>query len=91
MYIPNYPEDSTLRRHYASAAAFRSQARLAEPPTDSMLRRHYEQLRGAASAAPAGADPVAGASPVPQRQSAEAAAGSVPGGGFFGWLKGLFG
>ena len=82
MYIPNYPEDSTLRRHYESAAAFRRQARLAQPPTDSVLRRHYEQLRSVASAATGGG----GGSPqAPQPAEPET------GGGLFGWLKRLFG
>lgn len=75
MYIPNYPEDSTLRRHFESAAGFRRQARLAQPPTDSVLRRHYEQLRQIeAPTAPS-------VSPTPQPES---------GGGLFGWLKRLF-
>jgi outer membrane biosynthesis protein TonB len=43
MYIPNYPEDSVLRRHYEAAAALRRQARLSAPPTDSVLLRHYQQ------------------------------------------------
>jgi hypothetical protein len=43
MYIPNYPEDSVLRRHYEAAAEIRRQARLSAPPTDSVLLRHYQQ------------------------------------------------
>ena len=73
MYIPNYPEDSTLRRHYESAAAFRRRARLAQPPSDSVLRRHYEQLTGVAAATPAPAPravlgPVPAPWPRPQRR-----------------------
>ncbi|MGB5736685.1 MAG: hypothetical protein WBM40_19830 [Thiohalocapsa sp.] len=44
MFIPNYPEDSVLRRHYEAAAARRRQSRLREPPADSVLRRHFRQL-----------------------------------------------
>lgn len=91
MYIPNYPEDSTLRRHYESAAEFRRQARLAQPPTDSVLRRHYEQLKGAASATSGSAAPATGAAAAPQSDSTESVAGSETSGGFFGWLKRLFG
>lgn len=43
MYIPNYPEDSVLRRHYEAAAALRRQTRLSAPPTDSVLLRHHQQ------------------------------------------------
>ena len=82
MYIPNFPEDSTLRRHFESAAAIRREARLAEPPTDSVLRRHYEQLREMASPpSPA---------PARQQQSTRPAAQSDAGGGIFGWIKRLF-
>ncbi|MCB1786297.1 MAG: hypothetical protein KDJ33_08610 [Gammaproteobacteria bacterium] len=58
MYRSDYPEDSTLRRHHESAAAFAWQAFLALPPSDSVLRRHYEQQR------------VAVANPVPNRPTA---------------------
>jgi len=82
MYIPNYPEDSTLRRHFESAAAFRRQAWLTQPPTDSVLRRHHEQLRQIAASA--------SRSPTPQQQTARPAAQPDDGGGLFGWLKRLF-
>ena len=76
MYIPNYPEDSTLRRHYDSAARFRREAHLVLPPGDSVLNRHYRQLHAAGTAA-------SSASPRPQEPSAA-------GGGFLGWLRRLF-
>lgn len=82
MYIPNFPEDSTLRRHYESAAAIKRQARLAQPPTDSVLRRHYEQLHQAAVASTAPTTRATPASPPIEQPSS--------GGGLFGWLKRLF-
>ena len=91
MYIPNYPEDSTLRRHHESAAEFRRQESLAGPPSDSVLRRHYEQLLNAAST-PAAArrappTPEAARSPAPQPPARH----SGSGGGFLAWLRRLFG
>jgi hypothetical protein len=94
MYIPNYPEDSILRRHYESTAAFKRMAREAQPPTDSVLNRHYVQLQQAISNAakpfqsPAAkqnptTDPQPEVRPVP-------AADASGGGGFFGWLMRLF-
>ena len=83
MYIPNYPEDSTLRRHHDSAAAYRLQEFLDLPPTDSILRRHYEQ-RLAGQARPATSTRSTTAGPV-------LAAATSDGGGLLGWLKRLFG
>ena len=90
MYIPNYPEDSTLRRHHESAAEFRRQDSLARPPTDSVLRRHYEQHLNAATAAastPRAPTPEAARSPAPRPPVRQ----SSPGGGFLAWLRRLFG
>ena len=102
MYRSDYPEDSTLRRHHESAAAFAWQAFLALPPSDSVLRRHYEQQR-AAVANPVPSRPSAAADPAPTRPAPvagvrrETTTGARPrpaestGGGLFGWLKRLFG
>ena len=102
MYRSDYPEDSTLRRHHESAAAFAWQAFLALPPSDSVLRRHYEQQR-AAVANPVPSRPSAAAGPAPTRPAPvagvrrETTTGARPrpaestGGGLFGWLKRLFG
>ena len=94
MYIPNYPEDSVLRRHFESAAEVNRQARLREPPTDSTLRRHYDQMRQVAAGIPgfqaqeaprgAGKETTPGAG---LRSPAE----PPRGGGLFAWLRGLFG
>lgn len=60
MYIPNFPEDSVLRRHFDSAVAIQRQSWLGMPPSDSTLRRHamrpqihpsYRASAGAASPA----------------------------------------
>ena len=89
MYIPNYPEDSTLRRHYVSAAAIRLQEFLAMPPSDSTLRRHYEQRIGAQGAAASPLDSTANsANGVGPLSTAETAS---KGGGLLGWLRRLFG
>jgi hypothetical protein len=93
MYIPNYPEDSTLRRHYESAAAFKREAWLSEPPADSVLKRHYEQLHGISTTESTSSKPSSQSQSQSQSQSAES--NQVPpepasGGGFFGWLKRLF-
>ena len=102
MYRSDYPEDSTLRRHHESAAAFAWQAFLALPPSDSVLRRHYEQHR-AAVANPVPSRPTAAPDPAPTRPAPvagvrrETTTGARPrpaestGGGLFGWLKRLFG
>ena len=88
MYIPNYPEDSTLRRHYESAAEFQRQAWLAQPPSDSVLRRHYAQLQQSGPGRQA-----ASATEEPPARTPASPSGSekTDGGGLFGWLKGLFG
>ena len=94
MYIPNYPEDSTLRRHYESAAELRRRERLQQPPTDSVLRRHFEQLHGmtkAAVQAPPSAQPRHRATPPLGRVPTGHAAPPPTRGGFVGWLSRLFG
>ena len=94
------PTDSVLRRHHEQM-----QQAARAVPTDSVLRRHYEQMQHAASSgvgsarAPEPAAPVAPApEPAPARPAAPAPAASQParapdqgGGGFFGWLRRLFG
>ena len=89
MYIPKYPEDSTLRRHFESAAGFRRQVRLAQPPTDSVLRRHYEQLQRIGAGAATSVSPT----PEPPRHASQPPGpgpAAESGGGLFGWLKRLF-
>ena len=88
------PSDSILRRHYEQLR----QAAGAGAPQDSILRRHHEQMRQAAQphAAPTVEKPTP---PAPQEQAAPAAsrpatpapAASSEGGGFFAWLKKIFG
>ena len=94
------PTDSVLRRHHEQ---MQQAARLI--PTDSVLRRHYEQMQqavrsgvgGARAAAPAEPAPAPSEPPAARRPAPEPAssrpAPSAPaqGGGFFGWLKRLFG
>ena len=83
------PTDSVLRRHYEQ---MQEAARLV--PTDSVLRRHYEQMQEAARSsaaavpAPAASRPAAAPEPAP---SPPAPAAPSQGGGFFGWLRRLFG
>ena len=96
MHPADRPEDSTLRRHYESAARFRHEAFLSEPPTDSVLRRHYAQLhaappaaRGAARPQPA-PKPAAAARPAPPPRPVQAPS-PPPSPGFWGWLRRLFG
>jgi hypothetical protein len=94
MYIPNYPEDSTLRRHFESAAELRRQERLKHPPTDSVLRRHYEQLHGLSAAAAESrrtAHPRHRAAPTLGKAPTGRAAPPPTRGGFVGWLSRLFG
>ena len=95
------PTDSVLRRHYEQMQ------RAALVPTDSVLRRHYEQMQQAArSGIEAGRapEPVESASPprraasrpAPEPTASRPAPVSEPvatgqGGGFFGWIKRLFG
>ena len=82
------PTDSVLRRHYEQ---MQEAARLV--PTDSVLRRHYEQMQEAArssAAAVSAPEPAAPAAPEPA-PSPPASAAPSQGGGFFGWLKRLFG
>ena len=86
MYIPKYPEDSTLRRHFESAAGFRREVRLSQPPTDSVLRRHYEQLQRIGAGA---ATSVSSAPELPRHASPPGPAAESEG-GLFGWLKRLF-
>lgn len=85
MHKDNYPEDSTLRRHAESAAAFQREEMRAAPPSDSVLFRHYQQMQQANAAAPTPSP--ASSQPAP----ASAAAPAAKQGGFFGWLKRLFG
>ena len=40
MYIPNFPEDSVLRRHFDSTVNSNRDIWLQSPPSDSILRRH---------------------------------------------------
>ncbi len=40
MYIPNFPEDSVLRRHFDSTVNSKRDIWLQSPPSDSILRRH---------------------------------------------------
>ena len=94
MYISNYPEDSTLRRHFESAAELRRQERLREPPTDSVLRRHYEQLHGITAAtadAPRSAPPRQRATPTLGKSPTGRSAPPPTRRGFVGWLSRLFG
>ena len=92
------PTDSVLRRHYEQ---MQRAARLT--PTDSVLRRHYEQMQRAARSS-VGPGPATGpAEPAAPRREPQAASPPVapaatsepaadrPDGGFFGWLKRLFG
>ena len=95
------PTDSVLRRHYEQ---MREAA--CPVPTDSVLRRHYEQMREAARSGvtearapepaalapepPIASRPAAAPEPAPGRSVPEPAA-SGQSGGFFGWLKRLFG
>ena len=65
-------------------------------PTDSVLRRHHEQMRQAARPSadpghvPGPAEPAS--PPTPDGDPAPAPEPSTgQGGGFFGWLKRLFG
>ena len=96
------PTDSILRRHFEQM----HQAGDAGAPEDSILRRHHEQMRLAASApapkpaspppreqaAPAAASrPAAAPEPAARPAAAPAPASGNQGGGFFGWLKRLFG
>jgi hypothetical protein len=79
MLIRNYPEDSTLRRHADSAAAFRLQAFLEHGPTDSTLRRHFEQMMQASASASASASaPAAVPDAVESAQVTPAAAEAAP-------------
>lgn len=105
MYIANYPEDSTLRRHRDAAAAFAREQFLAQPPTDSILRRHYDQQHSTqASPAAAAASPTATAAVTGERSAPTPppAAASRPApasqtyatkdsGGFIAWLRRWFG
>jgi len=95
MYIPDYPEDSTLRRHFESAAEFLRQERLKEPPTDSVLRRHYAQLHGATEAAVASAQPASSRHrTTPTLGEATLTGQTAPAPtrrGLIGWLIRLFG
>ena len=70
MYIPNYPEDSVLRRHYEAAAALRRQARLSAPPTDSVLLRHYQQREQLGKIVPTPVGPPPEPAPVTHRPPA---------------------
>ena len=95
------PTDSVLRRHHEQMRT----ARLA--PTDSVLRRHHEQMRQAARPGagpdriPVPAEPASPPAPAGDPAPAPAAGRPEPapapepatsqGGGFFGWLKRLFG
>ncbi len=88
MYMKNYPEDSVLRRHFESAAALKRQAWLQRPPSDSVLRRHYEQWK-TPQRRPRANQPASRSETRPNVASAPA---EQPGkGGFFAWLRGLFG
>lgn len=95
MYPASYPEDSTLRRHFESAQRFRAD----EPPSDSVLRRHYNQRRQAfidsITSKPAAQKPAARrtTAPPPQKQPTQQPVCESHGdnGGFFAWLKRLFG
>lgn len=103
MYIPNYPEDSVLRRHYEAAAALRRQTRLRAPPTDSVLLRHYqqrEQLRKIVPTpavarrpepAPVTHRPTASAPKAEPVAAQKPTARPAQGGGLFNRLKRFFG
>lgn len=92
------PTDSVLYRHYEQ---MQQAARLT--PTDSVLRRHHEQMQRAARSIVAPAPASRPAEPAAPRREPQAASRPVapvatsepaadpPGGGFFGWLKRLFG
>ncbi|MEJ2591770.1 MAG: hypothetical protein P8178_10280 [Candidatus Thiodiazotropha sp.] len=91
MYIPQFPEDSVLSRHLASAAEMQRLTWLQAPPSDSVLRRH------AMSPASHPATPSAPARAAAPRRAAagSGAAAPAPGAaeekGFVAWLLGLFG
>jgi hypothetical protein len=97
MLIPNYPEDSTLRRHVDAAAAVRLQAFMAQGPSDSTLRRHFEQGRGIWHATPSAvasevpAPAVAEEAPAVAKQATEMPRDAPAGKGFFAWLSRMFG
>lgn len=82
MYIANYPEDSSLRRHCDSAAALALQDWLAQGPSDAVLLRHWNQLRSA------GVE-TAQRSPGTMADTAGLSRPAVRG-GFFAWLGSLF-
>ncbi len=89
MNLPNYPEDSVLKRHFDASVEIKRQMWLQLPPTDSVLNRHavHQGGRPGSSAAPRRAAPApavapASARPVPQARSEPK--------GFFAWLSGLF-
>ena len=91
MYIPNYPEDSTLRRHFEAAAELRRQERLQRSPTDSVLRRHFEQLHGMTAESPPATQPRHRSTPGLGRVPTGRAGPPPTRGGFVGWLSRLFG
>jgi hypothetical protein len=87
MYIPNFPEDSVLSRHFEAAAEIRRQMWQQIPPSDSVLRRHAmspESHTTARSApAPVAASGARRAATAPVRDATEEK-------GFIAWLFGLF-
>jgi hypothetical protein len=86
MYIPQFPEDSVLSRHLASAAEMQRLTWLQAPPSDSVLRRH------AISPASHPTTPSAPArAAAPRRAAAAPAPGATEEKGFVAWLLGLFG
>jgi hypothetical protein len=86
MYIPNYPEDSVLSRHFEATVELKRQILLQTPPSDSVLRRHamspssHPTTRSVTGKNRAHVPPASAAS----RQAPEEK-------GFMAWLFGLFG
>lgn len=92
-----FPEESVLRRHVATEAAYGRAEYYEMPPTDSVLRRHYEQLRQSRAWPPVEAGLMPGAEPADEA-APEAAPwrgtehhGHPTHGGFLAWLRRLFG
>jgi hypothetical protein len=83
MYIPNYPEDSILSRHFEAAVELKRQMWLQTPPSDSVLRRHAMILNSHPTSRSNVARKRVPAAPAGPRKAPEEK-------GFMAWLFGLF-
>ncbi len=93
MYHPTFPKDSVLIRHFDSMVEMQREAWLKHPPSDSILHRHYLAANLDANiraSQPPRKEPRR-ASTITHPAEASRPVTAAPGGGFFGWLFGLFG